>query len=56
MIAVLLVSLGGPHLNGDFSTPYLAALIALVELVPRLKDRSREPSPAWQGRVAGALA
>ncbi len=38
LVALLLMSLAGPHLNGDSSTPYIAAVIALIELVPRLRD------------------
>jgi len=33
LVALLLVSLAGPHLNGDSSTPYIAAAIALIEIV-----------------------
>ena len=38
LVALLVVSIGGSHLNADFSTPYIAAVIALIELVP-LVDR-----------------
>ncbi len=33
LVALLVVSLAGPHLNGDSSTPYIAAAIALIELM-----------------------
>ena len=38
LVALLVVSLAGPHLSGDSSTAYLAAVIALIEFVPLLPD------------------
>jgi O-antigen ligase len=52
LVALLVVSLAGPHLNGDSSTPYLAAVIALIELVPLLpEERGGTPTrldPDWE--------
>jgi len=52
LVALLVVSLAGPHLNGDSSTPYLAAVIALIELVPLLpEERVGTPTrldPDWE--------
>jgi O-antigen ligase len=34
LAALLIVSFTGPQLNEDFSTPYIASIIALIELAP----------------------
>jgi O-antigen ligase len=44
LVALLVVSLAGPHLNSDYSTPYIAAVIAFLEAAPFLLDRPGVPS------------
>jgi O-antigen ligase len=41
LFALLIVSFTGPQLNEDFSTPYIAAIIALIELAPVIAIGSR---------------
>ena len=36
LVALLVVSFFGSHLNADFSTPYLAFAMAVGQIVPRL--------------------
>lgn len=45
LIALLVLSLAGPHLNGDSATPYIALAIALVELAPLVGGRKTSDSP-----------
>lgn len=53
LVALLVLSLGGPHLNGDSSTPYIAAVIALIELVPRMRDDALAfVLPEWERSAA----
>ena len=47
---------GGPHLNGDSSTPYIAAVIALIELVPRLETTARRTRRASTRSREGSTA
>jgi O-antigen ligase len=54
LAALLIVSFTGPQLNEDFSTPYLAAVIALIELAPVIAIRPRRGALASRSETSAA--
>jgi O-antigen ligase len=55
LVSLMIVSFAGPHLTSNQSLPYIALVIAAVDVLGRIRAAQLRPagSPPWQGSRSG---